>query len=73
MCGIYINDFIAICVFSCPITARGIAHGLIAAFVLPSPGIMVAGCVSASGYFVFGGEDMANQTTSHMKGSSRSI
>lgn len=35
--------------------------------------IIVAGCVSAAGYFVFGGEDMANQTTSHMKGSSRSI
>ena len=71
----YINDVMAIYVFSSPITtrAKAIAHGLIAAFVLPSPGIMVAGCVSASGYFVFGGEDMANQTTSHMKGSSRSI
>lgn len=36
-------------------------------------GIMAAGCISAAGYFVFGGEDMTNQTTSHMKDSSRSI
>lgn len=36
-------------------------------------GIMVAGRLSASGYFVFGGEDMANQSPSHMKGSSGSI
>lgn len=46
-------------------------HG--AALCVYKRGVMVAECVSAAGYFVFGGEDMANQTTSHMKGSSRSI
>lgn len=88
MCRIYVNEVMAIYVFSSPITAtaKATAHGLVAAFVLLPPppphgavlcvykrGIMVAGCGSAAGYFVFGGEDMANQTTSHMKGSSRSI
>lgn len=84
-CRTYKNEVTVIYVFSSPITAtaKATAHGLVAAFVLPLPprallcvykrGIMVAGCVSAAGYFVFGGEDMANQTTSHMKGSSRSI
>lgn len=80
-----INTAMAIYVFSSPITAaaKAAARSLVAAFVSPHPpgaalrvykgGVMVAECVSAAGYFVFGGEDMANQTTSHMKGSSRSI
>lgn len=86
VCRTYIKEVMAIYVFSSPITAtaKATVHGLVAAFVLLPPPhgavlcvykrrIMVAGCVSAAGYFVFGGEDMANQTTSHMKGSSRSI
>lgn len=85
MCVERMNTAMAIYVFSSPITAaaKAAARGLVAAFVPPPPhgaalcvykrGVMVAECVSAAGYFVFGGEDMANQTTSHMKGSSRSI
>lgn len=85
MCVQRRNTATAIYVFSSPITAaaQAAARVLVAAFVPPPPhgaalcvykrGVMVAECVSAAGYFVFGGEDMANQTTSHMKGSSRSI
>lgn len=86
MCVERTNTATEIYIFSSPITAaaKAAARGLVAAFVPPPPphgaalcvykrGVMVAECVSAAGYFVFGGEDMANQTTSHMKGSSRSI
>lgn len=61
---------------------KATAHFLVAALSSSPPmgqccvfirGIMAAWCVSAAGYFVFVGEDMANQTTSHMKGSSWSI
>lgn len=30
-------------------------------------------CANTAGYFVFGGEDTANQATSHMKGSGGSV
>lgn len=84
MCVERMNAAMAIYVFSSPITASGKSGCTRSCSSLCPPpqgaalcvykrGVMVAECVSAAGYFVFGGEDMANQTTSHMKGSSRSI